>query len=112
MSRYRYVSPVANRPRRPSLDWRLFLRWSTVGIIGLVLAAGFGFAAWQQLEALRLSYETDQLRKQLDELTRERQRLEIERQRKLSPLLLSGTTRAHNFSPPRPSQTVRVEVRR
>ncbi len=112
MSRYRYVSPVTNRPRRPALDWRMFLRWSTVGVIGLVLATAFGFAAWQQLEALRLSYETDQLRKQLDELTRERQRLEVERQRKLSPLLLSGATRAHNFSLPQPNQTVRVEVRR
>ncbi len=112
MSRYRYVSPVTNRPRRPALDWRMFLRWSTLGVIGLVLATAFGFAAWQQLEALRLSYETDQLRKQLDELTRERQRLEVERQRKLSPLLLSGATRAHNFSLPQPNQTVRVEVRR
>lgn len=112
MSRYRYVSPVTNRPRCHALDWRSFRQWSTVGIIGLVLAVGFGFAAWQQLEALRLSYETDRLRKQLDELTRERQRLEIERQRKLSPLLLSSTTRAHDFSLPRPNQTVRVEVRR
>lgn len=101
-----------NHPKRRSLDWRAFFRWSLVGAIGLVLAAGFGFAAWQHLEALRLSYETDRLRQQLDDLYRERQRLEIERQRKLSPLLLSDAFRAHNFSVPRPNQTVRVEVRR
>ncbi|MGQ9897090.1 MAG: hypothetical protein ACUVR8_05995 [Acidobacteriota bacterium] len=112
MSRYRYVSPVTNSPCRRPLDWQSFLRWSTVGVIGLILAVGFGFAAWQQLEALRLNYETERLRRQLDELTRERQRLEIERQRKLSPLLLSGATRTHQFSLPRPDQTVRVEVRR
>ncbi|MFQ3581763.1 MAG: hypothetical protein SNJ67_04580 [Chloracidobacterium sp.] len=112
MSRYRYVSPVMNRRVRRPLDRRALCRWSLAGLIGLALALGFSVAAWQQLEALRLNYETNLLRKQLSELNRERERLENERQQKLSPMYLGELARPRDLSLPRSNQIIRAEVRR
>lgn len=111
MSRYRYVAPLRNRRRRRPLDRRSLLQWSFVCVGGLLLAVGFGFAAWQQSEALRLSYEANQLRSELDELRREGQRLEVERQQKLSPLRIEGLGRPYRFVRPQVGQTVILEAR-
>lgn len=111
MSRYRYVSPVMNQRVRRPFDWRLLLRWSAAGAMGLALATGFGFAAWQQAEAQRLHYEANSLRQRLTELDRERERLEVARQQKISPSRLSGEAHRRNFGLPRPSQMGRMERR-
>lgn len=111
MSRYRYVVPLRNQRRRRPLDRRSLLQWSLVCVGGLLLAVGFGFAAWQQLEALRLSYEANRLRSELDELLHERQRLKAERERKLSPLHIDGLGRPYRFVRPQAGQTIILEAR-
>ncbi|OYT70092.1 MAG: hypothetical protein CFK52_11985 [Chloracidobacterium sp. CP2_5A] len=111
MSRYRYLAPVMNRRVRRPLDWRRLFRWSAAGVIGAALATGFGFAAWQQVEAQRLRYDANALRQQLTELDRERERLEVARQQKISPPRLSDEARRRNFRLPSPSQMGRMERR-
>ncbi|MCS7078727.1 MAG: hypothetical protein NZ585_01575 [Chloracidobacterium sp.] len=111
MARDRYVVPLRNQRRRRPLDRQALLRWAFVCIGGLTLAVGFGFAAWQQQEALRLGYEAQQLRSELNELIRERDRLETERQRKLSPMLVERLAQPYNFARPQTGQTVVVEAR-
>ncbi len=111
MSRYRWLTPLSNQRCRRPLDRQSLLQWTLVCLGGVVLAMGFGLAAWQQLEALRMSYEAHRLRGELEELIRERQQLETERQQKLSPMHIERLGRPYRFVRPQAGQTIVLEAR-
>lgn len=110
MHRHRFSTPVRNRCYRRPLDRQKFQRWIVAITGGGALAAGFLFVCWQHVEATRLGYESERLKRHIAELDGERRRLEIERQKRLAPAALDEQAKKRGMAPPTSAQTVGAEV--
>jgi cell division protein FtsL len=73
-------------------------------LCGLVLASGFVYAGVQHFGALRLGYETQKLRSDLDKAQEEQKRLLMAREAAVSPIRLEQAARQLGMQPMMPAQ--------
>lgn len=73
-------------------------------LCGLVLASGFVYAGVQHFGALRLGYETQKLRADLDKAQEEQKRLLMAREAAVSPVRLEQAARQLGMQPMMPAQ--------
>lgn len=73
-------------------------------LCGLVLASGFVYAGVQHFGALRLGYETQKLRSDLDKAQEEQKRLLMARETAVSPIRLEQAARQLGMQPMMPAQ--------
>lgn len=73
-------------------------------LCGLVLASGFVYAGVQHFGALRLGYETEKLRSDLDRAQEEQKRLLMARETAVSPIRLEQAARQLGMQPMMPAQ--------
>ncbi len=92
-SRYRNTPVVREREQGALLRLALLLG------CGLFLAGGFVYAGVQHFGALRLGYETEKLRAQLDNAKEEQRRLTLEREAAASPARLERAARQLGMQP-------------
>jgi cell division protein FtsL len=92
-SRYRNAPLVREREQGALVRLALILG------CGLVLAGGFVYAGIQQFGALRLGYQTEKLRAQLDTAREEQRRLTLEREAVASPARLERAARQLGMQP-------------
>lgn len=71
---------------------------------GLVIAAGFVYAGGRHFAALRLGYQIQKLRTELDDAREQQQRLQLEREAAASPVRLERAARQLGMQPMLPSQ--------
>ncbi|MBX7221271.1 MAG: cell division protein FtsL [Blastocatellia bacterium] len=110
MYRYRLQSPIQNRRQRQTFDTRWLRQWGLVLSLGCLVACGFVFVTWQHVEAMRVGYETEQLKIQIQTLDQEHRQLLLERQRQLSPNVLEARARQQGLRLPNPKQTVVIQA--
>jgi cell division protein FtsL len=97
-SRYRNTPVVREREQGALVRLALILG------CGLILAGGFVYAAIQHFGALRLGYQTEKLRAQLDNAREEQRRLMLEREAAASPARLERAARQLGMQPLQASQ--------
>src|ERR1041385_1862795 len=73
-------------------------------LCGLVLASGFVYAGVQHFGALRLGYETQKLRSDLDKAQEDQKRLLMAREAAVSPVRLEQAARQLGMQPMMPAQ--------
>ena len=91
---------LAPRQKEPGALGRLGL----LLLCGLVLASGFVYAGVQHFGALRLGYETQKLRSDLDKAQEEQKRLLMARETAVSPIRLEQAARQLGMQPMMPAQ--------
>src|SRR5881398_1819825 len=91
---------LAPRPKEQGALGRLAL----LLLCGLVLASGFVYAGVQHFGALRLGYETEKLRGDLDKAEEEQKRLLMARETAVSPIRLEQAARQLGMQPMMPAQ--------
>ena len=79
-------------------------RFALLLICGLVLASGFVYAGVQHFGALRLGYETEKLRGNLEKEREEQKRLLMQREAAASPARLEQAARQLGMQPMMPAQ--------
>jgi cell division protein FtsL len=92
-SRYRNAPIVREREQGALTRLTLILG------CGLVLAGGFVYAGIQHFGALRLGYQTERLRAQLDSAREEQRRLTLQRESVASPARLERAARQLGMQP-------------
>ena len=85
-------------------DGGVFLRLGLLLLCGLSLAGGFVYAGVQHFAALKLGYETQDLRKIRDNLAEEQRRFLLERESAASPARLERAARELGMQPMRAAQ--------
>ena len=85
-------------------DRGAFLRFGFLLLCGLTLAGGFVYAGVQHFAALKLGYETQNLRKVRDNLAAEQRRFLVEREAVASPARLERAARQLGMQPMQASQ--------
>ena len=80
------------------------LRLGLLLLCGLTLAGGFVYAGGQHFAALRLGYETENLRKVRNELAEEQRRFLLEREAAASPARLERAARQLGMQPMQAAQ--------
>src|SRR5512141_585725 len=92
-SRYRNTPFVREREQGALVRLALILG------CGLILAGGFVYAGIQHFGALRLGYQTEKLRAQLNSAKEEQRRLTVEREAAASPGRLERAARQLGMQP-------------
>ena len=85
-------------------DRGTFLRLGLLFLCGLMLAGGFVYAGVQHFAALKLGYETQNLRKVRDGLAEDNRRFLLEREAMASPRRLERAARQLGMQPIQASQ--------
>lgn len=85
-------------------DLRVLSRLALLLFCGVVLAAGFVFAAKQHFAAVQYGYNSEALRKQHEQLVREQQQLFLKKEQASAPARLERAARALGLKPLRPGQ--------
>jgi len=85
-------------------DRGIFLRLGILLLCGLTLASGFVYAGGQHFAALKLGYETENLRKIRNSLVAEQDRLVVEQQTVASPARLERAARGIGMQPMQAAQ--------
>jgi cell division protein FtsL len=83
--------------REPDKD--AFSRLGLLFMVGLVLASGFVYAGRQHFTALRYGYETENLRRDRDQLAEMQRRLELQRDEASSPIRLEQAAKRLGMQP-------------
>ena len=73
-------------------------------VCGLVISSGFVYAARQHFAALQLGYESENLRRERQQLLEEQRRLLLDREEAASPVKLERAARQLGMQPVSPSQ--------
>lgn len=94
---------INSAPRREA-DRRALARLGTVFVCGVLLTAGFVFAATQHTAAVRHGYRNEELRREHAQLLAERRRLMLALTEVQSPRQLEERARAIGLEPARSSQ--------
>jgi cell division protein FtsL len=105
----RQPSNQKNSEVRREHDGRAFSRMAILLICGLVLAGGFVFAAQQHVAAVRLGYNSEELRREHTKLLEEQRRLLLEREKASTPARLEAAARELGLQP---LQVAQIEVKR
>ena len=79
-------------------DNEAFLRLGLLLAIGLGLACGFVYAGRQHFVALRYGYETENLRRERDQLAEQQRRLILQREEAASPVKLEQAAKRLGIS--------------
>jgi len=95
----RIPSRQRNAPVARERDRGLLLRLSLLLLCGLTLAGGFVYAGGQHFAALRLGYQTENLRKVRNDLAEEQRRFLLEREEAASPARLERAARQLGMQP-------------
>src|SRR5258706_14636717 len=85
-------------------DGGVLLRLALLLLCGLTLAGGFVYAGVQHFAALKLGYETQNLRKIRDSLGEDQRRFLLERESAASPARLERAARQLGMQPMQPAQ--------
>lgn len=93
-----------NRNVRRERDRRSVVRQVALLACGLALTCGFVLAAQQQFAAVRYGYQSEDLRRERDELLAEQKRLRLALEQKTSFAQLEPAAREIGLQPTRPAQ--------
>jgi hypothetical protein len=88
--------------REPEPD--VFLRLGLLLVCGLALSGGFVYAGRQHFAALKYGYETENLRRERDQLVEAQRRFLVEREEAASPMRLERAAREIGMQPLQPAQ--------
>ena len=100
----RIPSRQRNAPVVRERDRGMLFRLSLLLLCGLTLAGGFVYAGGRHFEALRLGYQTENLRKVRNELAEEQHRFLLEREAAASPARLERAARQIGMQPMQAAQ--------
>ena len=89
----RVPSKTRNAPVLRQKEQGALGRLALLLLCGLVLASGFVYAGVQHFDALRLGYETEKLRGDLDKAQEEQKHLLMTREAAVSPIRLEQAAR-------------------
>jgi cell division protein FtsL len=95
-----------------SRDATALSRLALLFFCGLVLAAGFVFAAKQHFAAVQYGYESESLRRERRQLLEEQQRLFMEKEKVSSPARLAPAARRLGLKPATPGQIAKLETKK
>lgn len=85
-------------------DAGALVRFGLLLLCGLALASGFVYAGVQHFAALKLGYETENLRKVRSQLTEDQRRFVLEREAAASPARLERAARQLGMQPMQAAQ--------
>lgn len=88
-----------NAPVTREKDTEAFLRLGLLLVIGLGLACGFVYAGRQHFVALKYGYETENLRRERDQLAEQQRRLILQREEAASPVKLDQAAKRLGMQP-------------
>ncbi len=80
-------------------DTEALLRLGFLLVVGLGLACGFVYAGRQHFAALKYGYETENLRRERDQLTEQQRRLILQREEAASPVKLEQAAKRLGMQP-------------
>jgi len=80
-------------------DKDAFFRLGLLLVVGLVLACGFVYAGRQHFAALKYGYETENLRRERDQLAEAQRRLTLQREEAASPVRLEQAAKQLGMQP-------------
>jgi cell division protein FtsL len=100
----RVPSKQRNRLIAPEKDRDAFLRLVLLLICGLGLAGGFVYAGRQHFAALKLGYDTQNLRRERDQLAEEQRRFLLLREEAASPIRLERAAKQLGMQALQPAQ--------
>jgi cell division protein FtsL len=80
-------------------DTEAFLRLGLLLVVGLGLTSGFVYAGRQHFAALRYGYETENLRRERDQLAEQQRRLILQREEAASPVKLEQAAKRLGMQP-------------
>jgi cell division protein FtsL len=100
----RVPSKQRNAPVGRELDRDALLRLGLLLLCGLTLAGGFVYAGVQHFAALRIGYQTENLRRVRDQLAEDHRRYLLEREAAASPARLERAARQIGLQPLQPAQ--------
>jgi cell division protein FtsL len=95
----RLPSKHRNAPIGREKDKDAFFRLGLLLVIGLGLACGFVYAGRQHFAALKYGYETENLRRERDQLADEQRRLTLRREEAASPVRLEQLAKQLGMQP-------------
>ena len=95
----RLPSKHRNAPIGREKDNHAFFRFGSLFVVGLVLACGFVYAGRQHFAALKFGYETENLRRERDQLAKEQRRLTLQREEAASPVRLEQAAKQLGMQP-------------
>ena len=79
------------------------MRLGMLLLCGLTLAGGFVYAGVQHFTALRIGYQTENLRRELDQMAEDQRRYLLEREAAASPMRLERAARKLGLQPLQPA---------
>lgn len=100
----RVPSKQRNAPVSRERDQDAFLRLGLLMLCGLTLAGGFVYAGVQHFTALRIGYQTENLRRVRDQLAEDQRRYLLEREAAASPARLERAARQLGMQSLQPAQ--------
>ena len=100
----RLPSKHRNAPIARERDKDAFLRLGLLLVVGLGLACGFVYAGRQHFSALKYGYETENLRRERDQLAEAQRRLILQREEAASPVRLEQAAKRIGMQPLQPAQ--------
>ena len=95
----RLPSKHRNAPIGHEKDKDAFFRLALLLVVGLGLACGFVYAGRQHFAALKYGYETENLRRERDQLADEQRRLTLRREEAASPVRLEQLAKQLGMQP-------------
>jgi uncharacterized protein HemX len=100
----RVPSKHRNAPIARAKENNAVLRLGLLLVIGLGLACGFVYAGRQHFAALKYGYQTENLRRERDQLAQEQHRLILQREEAASPVKLEQAAKRLGMQPLQPAQ--------
>lgn len=100
----RVPSRHRNAPIGREKDKDAFFRLGLLLFVGLVLACGFVYAGRQHFAALQYGYQTENLRRERDQLADEQRRLSLQREEAASPVRLEQAAKQLGMQSLQPAQ--------
>src|SRR5713101_633387 len=100
----RVLSRQKNSVLHRERDHSLIRKLAALLVCGLVLSSGFVYAAREHFAALQLGYQSENLRRERQQLLEDQRRLLLEREEAASPLKLERAARRLGLQPVQPAQ--------
>jgi cell division protein FtsL len=95
----RVPSKHRNAPVTREKDMEAFLRLALLLVVGLGLTCGFVYAGRQHFAALRYGYDTENLRREREQLAEQQRRLILQREEAASPVKLEQAAKRLGMQP-------------